>query len=91
MTCHETPGLGPGYVGPSLVGFAERQYLAGLLVNAPSNTVAWIMHPRQYKPATAMPDLGVPSSDAFDIAAYLYTSGAPRRIAALRNPATLHR
>jgi mono/diheme cytochrome c family protein len=91
VTCHETPGLGPGYVGQSLVGFAERQYIAGILVNAPSNTVAWIMNPRQYKPATAMPNLGVSPADAFDIVAYLYTSGDPRRIEALRNPATLHR
>jgi mono/diheme cytochrome c family protein len=91
VSCHETPSFGPGYVGPSLVGFAERQYIAGILVNVPSNAVAWIMNPRRYKPATAMPNLGVPSAEAFDIAAYLYTSGDPKRIEALRNPAALHR
>ena len=91
VTCHQTPGFGPGYVGPSLVGFAERQYIAGILVNAPSNAVAWIMNPGRYTPGTAMPDLGVSSADAFDITAYLYTSGDSNRVEALRNPARLHR
>lgn len=90
VTCHETPGIGPGYVGPPLVGFAERQYIAGILVNVPSKAVAWIMNPKQYKPHTAMPNLGVPSPDAFDIAAYLYTFGGPKRIRALRHPEELH-
>jgi mono/diheme cytochrome c family protein len=90
VTCHESPGIGPGYVGPPLVGFAERQYIAGILVNAPSNAVAWIMNPKRFKP-TAMPDLGLPAADAFDIAAYLYTSGEAKRIEALRHPAALHR
>jgi mono/diheme cytochrome c family protein len=91
VTCHESPGFGPGYVGPPLVGFAERQYIAGVLVNVPSNAVAWIMNPRQFKPTTAMPNLGVASADAFDIAAYLYTSGDPKRIETLRQPAAVHR
>ncbi len=91
VTCHESPGTGPGYVGPPLAGFAERQYIAGVLVNVPSKAVAWIVNPRQFKPATAMPNLGVTSADAFDIAAWLYTSGDPKRINALRNPAELHR
>lgn len=91
VTCHESPGIGPGYVGPPLVGFAERQYIAGILVNVPSNAVAWIMDPKHFKPHTAMPNLGVPSADAFDIAAYLYTSGDSKRIQALRRPEALHR
>jgi len=91
VTCHEIPSVGPGYVGPPLVGFAERQYIAGVLVNMPSKAVAWIMNPRQFKPATAMPNLGVTSADAFDIAAWLYASGDPKRIEALRSPAELHR
>jgi len=91
VTCHESPGFGPGYVGPPLVGFAERQYIAGKLVNVPSNAVEWIMNPKKFKSDTAMPKLGVPSADAFDIAAYLYTSGDPRRIQGLRRPEALHR
>lgn len=90
-SCHESPGIGPGYVGPPLVGFAERQYIAGMLVNVPSKAVAWIMNPKRFKPATAMPNLGVTSGDAFDIAAWLYTSGDPKRINALRHPEELHR
>ena len=89
--CHETPGYGPGYVGPPLVGFAERQYIAGILVNSPSNAVAWIMNPRQFKPATAMPNTGVTLADAFDMTAYLYASGDSKRVEALRDPAALHR
>src|SRR5207248_4427425 len=41
-TCHTIPGVGGGYVGPPLTRFAERQYVAGLLVNVPATTVAWI-------------------------------------------------
>jgi mono/diheme cytochrome c family protein len=91
VTCHEIAGFRPAYVGPPLVGLAERQYLAGMLVNVPSNAVDWITNPKQFKPATAMPHLGVPLADAFDIAAYLYSSGDPKRIEALRRPGGLHR
>lgn len=38
VTCHESPGFGPAYVGSPLVGLAERQYIGGILVNVPSNT-----------------------------------------------------
>ena len=91
ITCHECPGIGAGEVGPPLVGFAERQYIAGVLVNTPSNAVRWIVNPKQFKSATAMPKIGVTSADAFDIAAYLYTSGDQKRIEALRRPEELHR
>jgi len=90
ITCHESPGFRPAYVGPPLVGFAERQYIAGVLVNVPSNAVEWITNPKKFKPATAMPIIGVTSADALDIAAYLYTSGDSKRIEALRHPAALH-
>ena len=53
--------------------------------------MAWIMDPKGFKPTTAMPNLGVPAADALDIAVYLYTSGDPKRIEALRHPAALHR
>ncbi len=91
ITCHEAPGFRPSYVGPPLVGFAERQFIAGTLVNVPSNAVAWIMNPQHFKPHTAMPNVGVTSADGFDITAYLYTSGDPKRIEALRHPEGLHR
>jgi len=79
-SCHTIPGTGRGLVGPPLTAFAERQYIGGILVNLPSNAIAWIANPKQYKPGTAMPNLGVPERDAADIAAYLYTLGGRRRI-----------
>ena len=91
ITCHEAAAFPPAYVGPTLAGFGERQYIAGVLVNVPSKAVAWIMNPKQFKPATAMPNLGVPSTDAVDITAFLYNSGDPKRLEALRNPVGLHR
>jgi cytochrome c2 len=47
--------------------------IAGELPNTPANLTRWIQHPRQVEPRTAMPDLGVNATDAYDIAAYLYT------------------
>ncbi len=82
-TCHTVPGLGEALVGPPLTGFAERQYIAGSLVNVPSNAVAWITNPQQFKPQTAMPNLNVQPADAVHITAYLYTSGSSERLTAL--------
>lgn len=83
-TCHTIPDIGSGEVGPPLTGFAERQYIAGSLVNLPTNAMQWIMDPKKYKPNTAMPKLGVKSRDAVDIVAYLYSLGSPKRINALQ-------
>lgn len=82
--CHTIPGIGTGLVGPPLTGFAERQYIAGSLVNAPTNAMNWIMDPKRYKQNTAMPRLNVNARDAADIAAYLYTLGSPNRLPALQ-------
>ncbi len=82
-SCHTVPGLGRGRVGPPLTGFAERQYIAGGLVNVPSNAVAWITNPTQFRPGTVMPNLNVRPAEALDIAAYLYTSGSSERLNAL--------
>ena len=73
-TCHHIKGVGgaEGTVGPPLDGIAGRSYIAGVLPNAPNNMVRWIMDPRAVDSLTAMPTLGVPESDARDIAAYLY-------------------
>lgn len=72
--CHEVPGVsGNGFVGPPLDRMAARHYLAGRFPNVPQNMVEWIRFPRQLKPQTAMPDLGVTDRDGRDIAAYLYT------------------
>jgi len=82
--CHTIPNLGWGDVGPPLTGFAERQYIAGSLVNVPTNTMNWIMDPKKYKPNTAMPKLDVKPGEALDIAAYLYKLGSPKRIDTLK-------
>ncbi len=91
VTCHTIPEVGSASVGPPLTNFAERQYIAGLLVNVPANTVAWITNPKQIKPNTAMPNLNVQPTQAMDIAAYLYTLGSPKRLEALRRIATSSR
>ena len=72
-TCHVIPGVvGPAvYVGPPLDGMADRKYIAGTLPNTPENMVRWLIAPQTVRPGTAMPDLGIPSGDARDIAAYL--------------------
>jgi mono/diheme cytochrome c family protein len=82
-SCHTVPGLGEATVGPPLTRFAERQYIAGSLVNVPSNAVAWITNPKQFKPQTAMPNLNVQRAEALHITAYLYTSGSSERLTAL--------
>jgi cytochrome c1 len=73
--CHVIPGVpgARGAVGPSLAGFASRQYIAGELANVPENATRWIQRPQSMQPGVAMPDLGVTDADARDIAAYLYT------------------
>jgi cytochrome c len=72
--CHTIPGVrgARGNVGPALTGLSNRPYLAGSLVNEPSNLVDWVRRPRRLDPRTVMPDLAVTESDARDIAAFLY-------------------
>jgi cytochrome c1 len=60
-------------VGPNLQGIASRAYIAGVLPNTPDNMVRWIQNPQAVDEKTAMPNVGVSSRDARDIAAYLYT------------------
>jgi mono/diheme cytochrome c family protein len=77
-SCHMIPGVrGPGGdVGPPLTRWAERQFIAGRLVNTPSELVVWILNPPAIEPGTAMPAVGATVEQAEDIAAYLYTLGA---------------
>lgn len=73
--CHTIPGV-PGansLVGPPLIGWAERAYIAGALPNQPNHLVAWIQYPQAIEPGTAMPNLGVTEEDAVNMSAYLYT------------------
>ena len=72
--CHAIDGIrgADGKVGPYLGYFAEQSYIAGALPNQPDNLIAWIMNQQAIEPGTAMPNLDVSSSDARDIAAFLY-------------------
>jgi cytochrome c len=76
-SCHVIPGVdgANGLVGPPLTQFGKRSYIAGELPNNARNLQRWIENPPAIEPGTAMPDLGVSSIDARDIAAYLLTLG----------------
>jgi len=73
--CHDIPGIGQviGTVGPSLVDFGERAYIAGRLPNRPAMLTSWLRDPPAIDPATAMPALGLSQSEARHVAAFLYT------------------
>ncbi len=75
IACHTVPGVtgADGDVGPPLIDFANRVYIAGMLPNTPENLIYWIQHPQEVVPGNAMPELGVTDGDARDIASYLYT------------------
>lgn len=73
--CHSIPGITGSdvYVGPPLKGMGGRTLIAGTLANTPENLAQWLTHTQQVKPGTAMPQLGVTTRDAQDMAAYLST------------------
>ena len=73
-SCHTIAGVqgANGEIGPRLVHFADRRYIAGVLPNTAANLVRWIVDPQAVAPGTVMPDLGVGDPQARDIAAYLY-------------------
>jgi cytochrome c2 len=73
-SCHTIPGV-PGadaLVGPPLTRFGLRSYIAGRAPNTPDQLVNWIQNPKQIDEKTAMPNMGIPKSDAVHIARYLY-------------------
>jgi cytochrome c len=74
-TCHEIPGVrsANGLVGPPLIKFSRRGYIAGELANTPENLQRWIQNPKAVEPGTDMPNLHVTPDDARNINAYLYT------------------
>ncbi|MGH7657075.1 MAG: cytochrome c oxidase assembly protein [Gemmatimonadales bacterium] len=73
--CHLIPGIrkARGTVGPSLAGFAERDFIAGAVPNTPEYLVSWIVMPQSIRPGGAMPNLGITDVQARNMAAYLYT------------------
>lgn len=74
-SCHTIPGVrdATGLVGPPLLWWSRRTYIAGELPNTPENLVHWIRSPQSVEPHTAMPTLGLSDQQARDAAAYLYT------------------
>lgn len=76
-TCHQIDGIGQGrtYVGPPLINWPQRRYIAGNLPNTPENSIAWIIDPQAIEPGTAMPNLGVTKEEARHMSAYLYSLG----------------
>jgi cytochrome c2 len=73
--CHIIPGIrgARGLVGPPLYFYGDRTVVAGQLPNTPENLAHWIENPHEVEPKTAMPNLGVTQSQAYDMVAYLYT------------------
>lgn len=74
-SCHMIPGVpgASGLVGPPLIHWSRRSYIAGRLPNTPGDLIRWIVAPQAIEPGTAMPTLGVSAAEARNIAAYLYT------------------
>jgi len=74
-SCHTIPGISgaKGLVGPPLMSFSRRTFIAGELPNKPENLVRWVTSPQSVEPHTAMPNLGLTDQQARDVAAYLYT------------------
>lgn len=74
-SCHFIEGVrnAVAYVGPPLIEYEQRHYIAGNLPNTPDNLIYWIQFPQLVEPGTAMPDLDVTETDARNIAAYLYS------------------
>ena len=74
-SCHQIPGVmhADGLVGPPLVHFSKRTIVAGYLPNTPANLAHWIQDPQGVAPGNAMPNGGLDTQQARDIAAYLYT------------------
>lgn len=73
--CHIVPGVdgAEGLVGPPLVHWAGRRYIAGEMENTPEHLVTWLTVPQAVEPGTAMPNMGVTDEQARAMAAYLYT------------------
>lgn len=74
-SCHTIPGVrsAKGLVGPPLLWWSRRTFIAGELPNTPENLVHWIRAPQSVEAHTAMPTLGLSEQQARDVAAYLYT------------------
>ena len=72
-SCHTIPGVkgATALVGPPLIHWSRRGFIAGKLANTPANLQHWIQDPQSVWPGNDMPNLGVSPTDARNIAAYL--------------------
>jgi cytochrome c2 len=72
--CHSIEGVpgADGRVAPPLIGLLDRVYIGGTAYNTPDNLIAWIAHPQQFAPHSAMPETGISDNEARDVAAFLY-------------------
>ena len=53
-------------MGPPLIYFSRRTFIAGELPNQPKNLVRWVSSPESVNPHTAMPNLGLSEQQARD-------------------------
>jgi cytochrome c2 len=69
------PGIdgADGLVGPPLIHWGRRAYIAGVLPNNPDNLAFWVRHPQKVIPGVDMPEMGIKQREAQAIAAYLNT------------------
>ena len=72
-SCHAIPGVpaAQGNIAASLDAFGKRSYIAGRIPNNSEALVRWIVTPAALIPDTPMPSMGVSTSEARDMAAYL--------------------
>ena len=72
-SCHTIPGVkgATALVGPPLIHWSRRSFIAGKLANTPANLEHWVEDPQSVWPGNDMPNLGVTASDARNIATYL--------------------
>lgn len=73
--CHTIKGTkAQGQIGPDLTHFASRaKFAGGSFDNIPANVSDWIQHPRELKPGTVMPDLGIMPNMGDTITSFLET------------------
>lgn len=74
-SCHAIPGVADaqGTQATPLDQFGRRSFIAGRLPNTIETLSAWIRNPQALVPSTTMPCLGVSSTQARDMAAYLHS------------------
>jgi len=71
--CHVIPGVtgARGQVGPPLVQYGRRVYVAGKFPRDPALLARWVADAPALSPGTAMPKVDMSAAEVRDIAAYL--------------------